>query len=341
MQPFISRGVGQFELIHYHFECATTYKVNATSHKVNDCTFTIVIPTFDRPAKLGSCLRALSKQSLPVEHFEVVVVDDGGTAELGSVIGEHGGRLNARLVRQPNAGPASARNHGAALAAGKFVAFTDDDCLPDVQWLELISRRLEEAPERLVGGRTINAVPDNNYSEASQHLISYLYTYYGGRDEFEDRQTDRPVFLASNNMAMRLDLFQKTGGFDTSFPLAAGEDREFCDRWGAHGLETLYAHEAVVYHLHDLSLASFARQHFAYGRGAYHFHRARRRRADQKFFIEPLSFYSGLIRHPLTLERSGRAWLQSGLLALAQVANASGYFWERVRGAESGDRGGH
>jgi GT2 family glycosyltransferase len=136
-------------------------------------------------------------------------------------------------------------------------------------------------------------------------------------------------------MAMPLDVFHEIGGFDTSFPFAAGEDREFCDRWHAEGLPSAYVRDAVVYHEHDLDFSGFVRQHFTYGRGAYHFHQARRRREGGSFTVEPPSFYMGLVGYPFNAGRTGRAWLQSGLLALSQIANASGFFWERFRAARS------
>ncbi|MFM7142900.1 MAG: glycosyltransferase family A protein, partial [Alphaproteobacteria bacterium] len=45
------------------------------------------------------------------------------------------GRLHVRLLRQERSGPAAARNRGVREAHGEFVAFTDDDCRPDPQWL--------------------------------------------------------------------------------------------------------------------------------------------------------------------------------------------------------------
>ncbi len=286
--------------------------------------FSVVIPTHERPSKLESCLAALCDQTYPPEHFEVIVVDDGGTVALESIVLPFRNRFSVRLLRQPNTGPASARNRGAAVASGTYVAFTDDDCRPDMEWLEAFDRRFAEAPMSLLGGRTVNALPDNDYSEASQHLIAYLYAYYGAG-------TGRPAFFASNNMAVPLDLFHDVGGFDAAFPLAAGEDRDFCDRWHAHGFPAAYVHESRVYHVHEMDFVAFARQHFTYGRGAFHFHRSRRERTNRSFFVEPLSFYTGLIRHPLAHRKTARAWFQSGLLAFGQMANAGGFFWERLR----------
>jgi GT2 family glycosyltransferase len=150
------------------------------------------------------------------------------------------------------------------------LAFTDDDCRPAPDWLSTLGVRFAGAPDHAVGGRTLNALPDNRYSAASQLLIDYLYAYYNANGGLAR-------FFASNNVALPRDRFHAVGGFDDRWPLAGGEDRELCDRWlqGGHGM--LYAPEAVVYHAHPLTLRTFCRQHFNYGRGAYYYHRARAR----------------------------------------------------------------
>lgn len=117
--------------------------------------------------------------------------------------------------------------------------------------------------------------------------------------------------------------------FDTSFPLAAGEDREFCDRWLQQGLPMAYAPEARVDHSHHLSLRRFWRQRFNYGRGAYCFHQVRARRAAEQVKVEPLEFYWQLLTYPLARQHQIQGMLLSGLLFVSQVANVAGFFWER------------
>ncbi|HEV2763340.1 MAG TPA: glycosyltransferase, partial [Pyrinomonadaceae bacterium] len=216
--------------------------------------FSVVVPTRARPAQLAACLDALARQEYPRERFEVVVVNDGGP-EPSEVFERFAGRLDATLVTQKHAGPAAARNTGARRARAPFLAFTDDDCRPDPVWLKALEARLRDAPGAAVGGRTVNALPRNLFSTASQSLTEYLYEYF-------DAAEGRAAFFTSNNLALSSELFRAVGGFDESFPLAAGEDRELCDRWRARGHRLTYAPDAVVRHAHALTLRSFCRQHF-------------------------------------------------------------------------------
>src|SRR5262249_30883442 len=157
-------------------------------------------------------------------------------------------------------------------------------------------------------GATRNGLPGNTFSEASQALVDYLYAYHAANP-------DRPRFFASNNIALRRDVFEQIGGFDVTFREAAGEDREFCHRARHRGHAMLSVPEAVVLHEHALGFRSYLRQHFTYGRGARRFHHIRSRRYAESLSLEPLSFYLSLPRHPFAaVPRRPRALRVSLLL---------------------------
>ncbi|MGD1904966.1 MAG: glycosyltransferase family 2 protein [Leptolyngbyaceae cyanobacterium] len=286
--------------------------------------FSIIIPTYCRPERLGLCLGAIAQLDYPRDRFEVVVVDDGSNPPMESMMTPWLEVLPLRLIRQENAGPASARNTGARQARGEFLIFTDDDCTPAVDWLSQLEHCAAQSPNHLIGGRTLNALPKNPYSTASQLLIDYLYDYYNA-------DSGEATFFASNNFALPADQFDQLGGFDVTFPLAAGEDREFCDRWLHQGLPMTYAPEMQINHTHSLSLSKFWRQHFNYGRGAFHFHQIRSQRQSAPMQVEPLSFYWNLLIYPPTKGEGWRTPLLSGLFFLSQVANVAGFFWEKYR----------
>ncbi len=214
------------------------------------------------------------------------------------------------------------------MAHGDYLAFTDDDCTPTRDWLRRLAERFAGAPGHAIGGRTINRLPRNPYATASQMLIDYLYAYFTRR---------KGRFFTSNNLAVPTSLFRELGGFDTDMPLAAAEDREFCVRWADHGYPLLEAPEAVVEHAHTLDFRGFCRQHFNYGRGAYYFRRIVAVRDQEALCVEPLRFYSDLLRYPATREGGLESIRLSLLLAISQAANVSGFVYERVRPCHSLD----
>ena len=289
---------------------------------MNQPFFSIVIPTYNRPDRLANCLKAIALLNYPCDCFEVIVVDDGSETPLDSVVESLKDKINLKLLRQENAGPAAARNRGAAEARGEFLAFTDDDCQPTTDWLTQFAAGFATNPQAMLGGKTINALSNNPFSTASQKLIDYLYDYYNpakGKD----------AFFASNNIAMPTANFRALNGFDVSFPLAAAEDRDFCDRWN-QVYPMVYLPDAKINHYHKLSLASFWKQHFGYGRGAFCFHQIRSRRVAKDIEVEPLSFYFKLLFYPFSqIDRQPKILLSS-LLFLSQVANVAGFFWEKI-----------
>ena len=223
---------------------------------------------------------------------------------------------------------AAARNTGTVHAKGQFFAFTDDDCVPALDWLQTLQLRFATTPNQIVGGRTCNLLPANLYSTASQIILDMVYAYYNA-------DPSRARFFASNNLALPASHFHAIGGFDATF--TTSEDRELCDRWLHHGYCMTYAPEVIVYHTHPLTLRSFWWQHFNYGRGAFRFHDIRARRGSGRFRQE-LRFYTRLPRllgQALWQEPGMRILGLSALMLGWQGANAAGFLWEKLSRAKS------
>ena len=288
--------------------------------------FTVIVPTFERPAPLAACVGALRALDRPGGSLEIVIVNDGGRPPAPDTVrAADDATLVLRVVDQRNAGPASARNRGAAEARGEFLAFTDDDCLPDRGWLTAFDAALRATPDALVGGRTVNAIPDSVFADTSQRLADFVSSYFHGGAMGR--------FFTSNNLAVAREAFLAAGGFDTSFPFSAGEDRELGDRWSAQGRSSVAAPDALVRHAHRLSARGFLRQHFTYGRGAVAFRRVRAEsgrpvRVDPAFYLQSLAY---------ALRGGGvRAPARAALTAIAHAAYAAGLVYEsrhaRARG---------
>jgi glycosyltransferase involved in cell wall biosynthesis len=286
--------------------------------------FSIIVPTFNRPAQLATCLESLACLDYPLDRFEVIVADDGSQTRLETLVASFSNRLDIVLARQPHSGPAIARNKGAAQAKGDLLAFTDDDCTPAADWLKTLAARFTETPDIMIGGRTLNVHLDNPYSTASDLLIRYLYAHY-------NRNPDQAGFFTSNNLTVPKGRFRQLGGFDMSFPRAGAEDREFCERWLRHGFRMTYAPEVLIYHAHRLTLHSFCGQQFNYGRGAFRFHKLRARHRFHHLKIERSSFYVNVLRYPFSEIRDTKKLLFLALIVLSQGANAAGFLWEMVR----------
>jgi glycosyltransferase involved in cell wall biosynthesis len=199
--------------------------------------FSVIVPTHDRPSQLAACLDGLANLQYPRTKFEVVVVDDGSEVSAEPVIAPYRECLQVTFRSQLHGGPAQARNAGAKISRGRFLAFTDDDCTPAPDWLDKLAAQLNGASNQVVGGRTVNALSENVFATASQSLISYLCDYYNADPK-------KARFLVSCNLALPAESFRSVDGFDPAYPRAAAEDRDLC----GHGVSPVSAgrHPTVV-----------------------------------------------------------------------------------------------
>ena len=193
----------------------------------------VVIPTYGRADSLRDCVQALAASDFPRDEFEVIIVDDGSPKLVGPELAALRDRLDPVIIRQENAGAAAARNLGARHARGRYLAFTDDDCLPGPGWLRALVLRLESAPDIVVGGEITNAASDNTYSRVTHLLAHKVYARY-------DSDPSSIRFFGSANLAIAKDQFEKWGGFDAGLR-PAYEDREFCERLFRHGIRFVRA----------------------------------------------------------------------------------------------------
>jgi glycosyltransferase involved in cell wall biosynthesis len=271
----------------------------------------VIVPTRDRPGALEECLDALSRQSC---ELEVVVVDDG-VASREDVEGIVARYSFARLVRGRGAGPAAARNAGASAARGDFFCFTDDDCQPAREWAERLVAQLEQGADAVAGTTLSCGGALDTASEIAAHAPAVLPPPPGSD----------LAFAPSNNLACTRAVFESVP-FDESFPLAAGEDREWCASLLAAGHTLRAEPTARIVHRQRLTFRSFVRQQARYGEGAFRF----RRDSETPRTLEGIGFYVRLLRQGFA-----EGPLVGLLVGLAQAATATGFArgWRKTRGA--------
>jgi GT2 family glycosyltransferase len=197
----------------------------------------VVVSTYNRPARLGRLLDGLGVQTLAVGEFEVVVVDNGSGPETGRVLAAERGRerLTLRGARYAvTQGPAGGRNAGWRLARAPLVAFTDDDCVPTPRWLEALLAAAREHPGALLQGPTR---PDPT-ELARDGVLSHTVTI----------ERLGPQFQTCNILYPRAVL-EALGGFDERFGTEpAGEDTDLAWRAIESGCPAAFAPDAVVHH---------------------------------------------------------------------------------------------
>lgn len=281
--------------------------------------FSVVIPTRNRPEQLAACLDSFLAVDYPHMAWELIVVNDGGEQSFTAVTPHHHAQLPLRLIDSDGQGPAAARNKGAALANGRFLAFTDDDCRVSPHWLRAWEAGFAQTGCPALGGQTRTPFAANRGAAVSQWLADFLADY------MRDVQGNQ-LLLLSNNVAYDRHFFEQLGGFDESFPLAAAEDWEFSQRVVAAGACQRLWPDAVVWHHHRMSWRRHVAQQFRYGRGGHYFERALSRRGGGVQPVAAHPFYRTLVKRLWQEKRPFADWL---LLGVGQVAYQLGRHYER------------
>ncbi len=273
--------------------------------------FSIIIPTYNRSSDLFVCLISLTKLNYERENFEVIVVNDGNDRVDRTVFCfKH--QLNIDLIECKQLGPAKARNKGALIAKGEYLMFVDDDCTLSTNCLQIIKLRFKETSAAILTGKTINMFVDNIYSETSQDIINFLYSYY---NEYKENAK----FFTSNNFTITTKCFKEIGGFNEKFYFAGGEDTELSNRCYIKKYKMIYTSEIVIFHWHKLTFKSFLKQQFNYGRGAYLFTEKPKK---------PVSFYIKLLIYPIFDRQGIEKILIATLFLISQIAVTTGLLWE-------------
>lgn len=219
--------------------------------------FSVIVPTHNRLALLQQTLSCLAQQNYPREKYEVVVIDNGSTDGTAVYLQARAQQGQVHYICQPALGPAVARNVGAKAARGDILAFTDDDCLPDPQWLAALAAAYGSDPNvAAVGGRVENV-----------HTGEWLHDYYLIQDERQLHPTVPRRYLDTANASFRQAAFRQVGGFQERFHFPAAEDVEMGYRLTAAGYTLHFAPQALVWHQGRTSLRGILAQSWRRGLG--------------------------------------------------------------------------
>ncbi len=226
---------------------------------------TVAVATLDRPQGVLRCLDALDAGTLL--PAEIIVVDQSASDETGHLVTRRRrGRAPVRYIRQARRGLSASRNAGLAAASSPVVAMTDDDCIPDQEWVAALARALLSTGASAVSGRVLPYGPEAPGAYAVSSRLSTERACFAGK---------APPWLAGSggNFAVRTEVWAKLGGFDERLGAGsrgqAAEDMDFIYRMLAAGETILYEPRAVIYHeRQDLRRRIASRWTYGYGIGA-------------------------------------------------------------------------
>ena len=205
----------------------------------------VIIPYYGERAALDLCLQSLGRQTLGGEAFEVIVVNNRPDRKL-TLKGSHL-RLNLTVVDEGRPGSYAARNRGVQLARGRWLAFTDADCMPDERWLEAGVHHA--AGQEPLGGHIQLVMKD-------PHALAEKYDVAFGLNQ--KSYVEKGGFAATANLIVSRTTFDKVGPFDAR--LRSSGDLEWSKRSARCGHPVAYCPEAIVAHPTRTTLRQIVRK---------------------------------------------------------------------------------
>jgi cellulose synthase/poly-beta-1,6-N-acetylglucosamine synthase-like glycosyltransferase len=243
----------------------------------------IIVPVRNAERTLNETFEYLFKLNYPREKMEIVLADGGSTDKTVEVIKKWQEKYPfIKLVNVPNCpSPGFARNKALDHVKGDFLFFTDGDCAPTPEWINIILDRFSKDPEIAgAGGEIFTKIVDPNniyesYCEQTGFLrvagrYWYLNIQEGNFPALADMSPSevcghRAFYFATANAAYRKSIIDKLGLKFWNEP--TGEDIEFSLQMRKAGYKLYFVPEARVDHMHRASMEALLKVWVGYGKG--------------------------------------------------------------------------
>lgn len=220
----------------------------------------VIVVTKNEEKTIFKCLDSLIAQDFPKDKYEVIVID-GASLDKTCEICE---RFPVKLIRLDRGGISYQRNAGVQVAEGRYVAFTDADCIVEKAWLTKLRNQIEKTDRNVVAVGGPNLVFDND--PPLSKVIGYTQeTLLGSGGSPQSYRIAKPTYVNSIpncNILYKKEIIAKEKYDET---LSVGDDCELNFRLKQRGYKFLYLPGAVVWHHRPETFRNFTRKMFSYG----------------------------------------------------------------------------
>ncbi|MCM8789025.1 MAG: glycosyltransferase [Candidatus Omnitrophica bacterium] len=229
----------------------------------------LIICSKNRADSLKRCLDAIDGLTVNDANGEVVLVDNGSTDATRMVMESFSSSspFQVKIVSEPNQGLGRARNAGINVATGEILAFTDDDCYLEKDYLTIVVNSFKKGLFQYCGGRILLYDPSDspygcNFQDKFELIPPFSFLPAGK--------------IQGANLSIKRKIVDSIGGFDPD--LGAGtrfrcEDIDFCAKASMNGYTGAHLPELVIYHHHrrkpGINIEHLKREN-DFARGAYY-----------------------------------------------------------------------
>jgi GT2 family glycosyltransferase len=219
--------------------------------------FSIIVPTFNRPDEVDELMASLTYQSY--REFELILADGTPDESLVKIIDKYRTQLTVQRLHRPHLGISDSRNLRCQHAKGKYFIFLDSDCVLPKNYLDNVSKGLNDNHFDAFGGPHAADESFTPLQKAISFSMTSMLTTGGIRGKKKHVGQFHPRGF---NMGISREVFEKTNGYSN---LKCAEDIEFSIRIISMGFKTGLIPEAYVYHKRRTSFKAFFKQVYRFG----------------------------------------------------------------------------
>ncbi|WP_186755699.1 glycosyltransferase family 2 protein [Echinicola salinicaeni] len=208
--------------------------------------FSIIIPVYQDADRLHKLLKALDKQTLDVNYWEVVIVNNDSKNPLSIEVDF---MFSWQIIQETTPGSYVARNTGIEVAKGKILAFIDADCIPDENWILNAYKYFERDINREIGVLT-GSVP-LFFKNVNSLSPTEVYEKYTG---FTTEAYAREGHAITANWFSYKDVIEEFGGFNAALKSNGDSDLsgKISSKYKIVYKEDIIVNHPARYHTEDL-----------------------------------------------------------------------------------------
>jgi GT2 family glycosyltransferase len=309
-----------------------TQSINAKEEYKKDehIHISVIVLTYNRKNLLKICIDSLIKQKFPKKRYEIIIINDNSSDDTLKYLQEISKKydLIKVITNKKNTGPGMGRNIGIKKSKYEIVAFIDDDCKADKNWLKNISKFfLYNNKENAITGKLLK-YDNNTKSVAWEYKLNQAVKNMYYHDNLSHKKYID--ILATGNCAIRKEIFKKVGYF---WIRPYGEDRDMKYRMQKKGYKIVYCEDVIVKHNLDYSLLTLLLKNIKYGRHEYYM----RKKWSKKYYtIKGKSYSSNSlpatnIKNLFTLIRLQgiKGILSYFTIILTHICSSIGFYYEK------------
>jgi len=300
----------------------------------------VLVACHNGASTIGRTLEALSQLQEPRGGWRLIAVDNGSTDTTASILAQYRARLPLTCLFEPTLGKNHALNRGLQHLEGDLAVFTDDDVIPDPDWLVRIKACADAHPEYDVIGGAILPVWPRQPPEWILESVP-LGQVFGASNPSQTAGEISPHLVWGANMTVRMRVFRDGFQFDTRFGpngttrYVTGSETQFALRVAEAGYRFWFCPAIRVGHIireEQFELRSILQRAFRSGRLQVRLEKHAALRSGAMLFGVPMKMWGGCARRSLdVLLTAVTAGWPSQVRARFALAEACGRFVESHR----------